>query len=56
MQEVNRRIDVKTEMAERIRLQALEEAKEVNLLKKEKVEQDEKVKELEEKVQTLLLA
>ena len=42
-------------MAERIRLQALEEAKEVNILKREKAEQDEKVKELEEKLQALTL-
>ena len=37
-------------MAERIRLKALEEAKEVNILKREKAEQDERVKELEEKI------
>ena len=37
-------------MAERIRLKALEEAKEVNILKREKAEQDEIVKELELKL------
>ena len=37
-------------MAERIRLKALEEAKEVNILKREKADQDEKVIELELKL------
>ena len=55
MVEIGRRIEVKAEAAERIRQQAIEEAKEVNILKREKAEQDEKVRELENKVQALQL-
>ena len=53
MTEIQRRIDVKAEVAERFRLQALEEAKEVNILKREKAEQDEKVRELDAKILAL---
>lgn len=40
MREVQRRITIKAELAEKVRLQALEEAKEVNVLKKEREAQE----------------
>ena len=38
MAEVGRRVVVKKEAAERIRLEAIEEAKEINVLKRERAE------------------
>ena len=38
MAEVGRRVGVKREVAEKIRLEAIEEAKEINVLKRERAE------------------
>ena len=40
LREVQRRITIKADLAEKVRLQALEEAKEVNVLKKEREAQE----------------